>query len=209
MTHLKYGLLAALLVLAAGSVSCSERSSTAPSSLPWRETGLRFDTTDLSRAQKEIPFPIRLPTYVPNNDRSPERLPQITGTLKVYQQNSRAEVEVFYLVSLGSSATGVIRVQERNYPIVPPDPKTDPRYQYVEIAGRTAVSIVGDFSEGHGTKLYFEEGSLYFELGVYGFSQEEATTVAASLFDQDVGSIRPRAVRLSRKLSLATDARLR
>ena len=65
--------LLGVIILGAGSCSqtlpanpAPNSSDTPPKPLPWAEAYGRFYTRDLARAQEEIPFPIILPSYVPD-----------------------------------------------------------------------------------------------------------------------------------------------
>ena len=176
--------VAAATILSAG---CSYQPGsgtmgTPPTTLLWRETGARFDTKDLARAQEEIPFAIVLPSYVPGNQGDPAtQLPQITGTLRAYQRDNRVQIEVFYIAELGRDTFGVVRIRAANYPVVPGDPETNPDNQYVEIAGKTMIKTEGNFQEGPGIIFYFNQGGIYYEVGVYNFPSNDAFKVVESL----------------------------
>lgn len=150
--------------------------------LLWYETGSRFDTNDVSRAQEEIPFKIVLPTYLPDDQENTNtHLPQITGTLKEYQSDNKTEIEIFYMIYLTNDIRGIVRINEANFPIIPGDPNVDPRYSNIEIGGKLIVKTEGDFAEGPGVVFFFNQDGVYFVVGVYNFSYEESVRIIESI----------------------------
>ncbi|MGD9116722.1 MAG: hypothetical protein PVJ61_06050 [Dehalococcoidia bacterium] len=180
MTKLVKVALSALLgiiVLAIGS-SCS----TSPESLPWEESYGQFYTRDLARAQEEIPFPIVLPSYVPD-ERTDAPPPSITGPLREYQDDDRVKVEVLYFVDLGNEILGIIEIEENNYPVLPGDPELNPDLERIEVCGWEVIKVEGDFQQGPGIIYFFSQDNIYFVVGIYDFPPGEAQKVIESMLE--------------------------
>lgn len=66
----------------------------------WLEINGRFSTYNLARAQKEIPFPIIIPTYLPD-ERPQKPLPLIDGPLSKLRDDNEINVNIkcAYLVT--------------------------------------------------------------------------------------------------------------
>jgi hypothetical protein len=154
-----------------------------PEALPWEVSGGRFYTLDLARAQEEIPFPIVLPSYVPDK-RTDAPLPDITGPLKEYQTDDKVKVEILYIVDLGSEIHGIIQIEEVNYTLIPGDPELNPDLEPIEICGKEVIKTEGNYSQGPGVKFYFNQDNIYFVVGVYNFTDEEAVKIVGSILEQ-------------------------
>ena len=154
-----------------------------PETLPWEVSGGQFYTRDLARAQKEIPFPIVLPSYVPDK-RTDAPPPGITGPLREYQYNDKVKVDILYIVDLGSEILGIIDISEHNYLIIPGDPELNPDLEPIEICGKEVIKTEGDYSQGPGVVFYFSQDNIYFVVGVYNFTAEEAVKIIVSILEQ-------------------------
>ena len=163
--------------------SSSTPPATANETLPWSEAYGRFYTTDLARAQEEIPFPIILPSYVPDK-RKDAPPPGITGPLGEYQYNDEVQVDILYSVDLGDKVPGIIEISESNYPVLPPDPRLNPEFEAVEIYGKRMVKTEGDFGLGPGVAFFFSCDTIYFVVTLHNFPAEEAVKIVESIIQQ-------------------------
>ena len=154
-----------------------------PKSLPWAEMYGRFYTRDLARAQEEIPFRIILPSYVPDK-RKDAPPPGIDGPLRGYQYDDEVEIHVLYHVDLGGEVLGTIQISESNYPVLPGDPKLNPKYEAIEIRDKRLIKTEGNFSLGPGFFFFFDDSSIYFVVELYYFSYEEAIKIVESMITQ-------------------------
>ncbi|GEM_PF-5287248 len=184
MTQLARVVLLALIAVIVLSTACSGQPAASPTAepLPWGVFAGQYSTRDVVRAQQEVPFRIVLPTFIPRSNAPP--LPGITGPLRAYQEAGRAYVEIIYLVDVGGSTSGVVWIQEYNYPVRPADPKQDSRYQYVDVGGRTLIKTEGNLQLGPGVIFYFNHDNVYYEVEVSNFSYEEAVKVVESMVKQ-------------------------
>jgi hypothetical protein len=169
-----------LLIILTGCPATTQPTFPPPETLPWEEFDGQFYTRDLARAQEEIPFPIVLPSYVPDvrTDAPP---PSITGPLKEYQHENKVEIEILYIVDLGSEIHGIIQINESNYSILPGDPELNPDLEPIEICGKEVIKTEGNFSQGPGVIFFFIQESIYFYVGVYNFTSEDEVKIVESL----------------------------
>ena len=159
-------------------VSCSSL----PEPLPWAESYGRFYTRDLARAQEEIPFPIVLPSYVPDNQKDAP-LPGIDGPLRGYQHNNEVQVKIYYSVYFGGEVPGTILISEYNYPVVSLDPKLNPGYEPIEIHGKQLIKREGNYVPGPGVIFYFNHENIYYVVRIYNLPIDEALKVVESMID--------------------------
>ena len=137
----------------------------------------------MARAQKEIPFPIVLPSYVPD-ERTDAPPPDITGPLREYHYDDKVKVDILYIVDLGSEIPGIIEISESNYPVLPGDPELNPDLEPIEICGKKVIKTEGNYSQGLGVIFYFNQNEIYFVAGVYNFTAGEAVKVVESILEQ-------------------------
>ena len=168
------------LVAACRPITAPSPISLPASPLPWVESGGRFDTNDIARAQQEIPFQIVLPTYLP--DSMPVR-PDINGPLKQYQSEGQVEVDILYLLHFSNGTIGTLRLSESNYSVTAPDPKLNPGFQQTQISGHSVIETDGNFAEGPGTILYFTFDRLWFVVEAYKLPQGGAQKIVQSMLE--------------------------
>jgi hypothetical protein len=70
------------------------RSTQVETSIYWYDTGYQIVTNDISRLQKEVPFTIILPTYIPGNNTQSE-LPELTWIPEPASRNG-VELKIWY-----------------------------------------------------------------------------------------------------------------
>lgn len=165
-------ILSVILTCLIATSGCADKTR-----LPWEESYGRFYTKDIARAQKEIPFPILLPTYVPNEQKG-SSLPQVTGPLRAYQYDGEIEINILYLVNLDSGVVGTIDINESNYPVLPGDPKINPGLESMEINGEI---VIREGNPPDSIYYYFNQNSVYFVVIFYDFPSDEALKVIESM----------------------------
>ena len=134
----QYRLIFLVIIATIFSYGCNSQMN-----LAWEEFQGRFYTTDLDRAQEEIPFTILLPTYLPDNEQK-TILPSIDGPLAQFQSDNEIEVNVKYGFDLGYDWPGIILITESDFPSSLGDPELDPELERVEIEGISVVKTKDD-----------------------------------------------------------------
>lgn len=162
-------------------------------SLPFVQQLNEFQTQDLSKAQNEIPFPIYLPSYLPEEFRN-ARLPWIKGPLSRYTLPPDSEeigrpylVNVSYRTNSGYLYDGYIHIDigGRNWSI--PDPKTDSDYTSHLFNGVEIVQATGRWGlDGEATAMifYFYYGDSYYRIEIQGTPYEESIKVVESIINR-------------------------
>lgn len=151
----------------------------------WFEFNGRFSTYNLARAQKEIPFPIIIPTYLPD-ERPQKPLPLIDGPLSNPRDDNEINVNIKYSLSLGGNTIGYLIIEENNYPLIPPDPELNPDYEYIVILGKELVKREGNVGLGPGW-IYFlnlNDQGVHWYIQAYNFSADEAYKIVESMIKQ-------------------------
>ena len=138
-----------------------------------------FVTTDLARAQDEIPFNILVPTYIPGGKSAP--LLSIRGPLREFQSSGKIIIEILYVVDINQEEhSGLIVITEQDHPIDPADSQNE----IIEINGLNVVQWQGNFSLGPGFFFFFDDCGIYYVVEVYYFSYEESLKIVESLIGQ-------------------------
>jgi len=165
-----------------GLLSCGTNyGSISPDPTPtltWMQQDSYFTTNDTVKAQAEIPFPLRLPTYFPPDQKV--TLPHIQGTVDQTLQDD-IYVSIKYLLT---PSRGAIQIEERNRPIIPGDPETDPRYEYTQIGGKELIKTEGNFAMGKGVIYYFSLDGIYFRIEIDNLASEETVKIIESIIVQ-------------------------
>ena len=165
----------------------------------WVDPYGRFHTTDLDRAQREIPFPIAVAAYVPANVTA---IPHIEGPLRGTCSEDGIEVTVTYLGRDGARSDRIM-IHQHSSPYLPLDPDLNPDVSsYVEVAGRDLVRVddcltlssPGGFLSCAGFSYWWSNNDVYFSVGVWGYDESEAIKVVESVL---VGSQCPTATATS------------
>ncbi len=156
--------------------------------LPWA-TDARygiFQTRDIERAQKEIPFQIIVPSFLPAELHP---YPAIMGPLNG-QSDSELEVRISYQTV--ETLDGYIEIYEWNYRRTGGDPRLNPDLAEVQIAGQKVVqrehtfSPVGGYTRVDlpGFIFYWNTDNVYFKAAVYGYDYDTAVRVVESMIQQ-------------------------
>jgi hypothetical protein len=164
--------------------------------LPWAVlSDGRFNTRDLARAQKEVPFTIIVPSYLPANL---AKYPSIAGHIKCASPEcGNTSIVIYYPVAEGEEK-GVIlvRVTEGNDPSLAPfDPAlvldlTD--YTNMEIDGvevvirQDSVSLapVSPSISIKGWIFWWNKDGIYFEVAIYDQDWDTTTRIIESMIQQ-------------------------
>jgi hypothetical protein len=154
-------------------------SSTSENSIYWIQQDNRFMTNDVNRAQAEIPFPLKLPIFFPSNEKV--FLVQIEGPIRQIWESDKIDVSINYSLQ---PSRGAILIDECNRPILPPDPKVYPEYQYMEIGGKEVVKTEGNFLFGKGVIYYFNLDGIYFVVEIDNLSSEDSVQIIESMISQ-------------------------
>jgi hypothetical protein len=182
-------LLPAIILLCTGG--CSQKpTDTTAEPLPWIEYGGQFNTRDLDRAQEEIPFPILLPTYIPDK-RKDIPPPSIKGILKEFQIKDDVEVDILYTVDLGlevfgEEVFGTIMITESNHHISLGDTEVNPDLESIEIRNKIVVKAeyIGKYERNTEFYYSFNHEDIYYIVVIGGLTNEEAFKVVESMIKQ-------------------------
>ena len=151
--------------------------------LAWEEFQGCFYTTDLDRAQGEIPFTILLPTYLPDSEQKTIR-PSIDGPLAQFQSDNEIEVNVKYGFDLGYDLPGIILITESNYPLSLGDPELNPELERVEIEGISIIKTKEDWSPGSDAYYSFSSNNIYYVVEIHNLPNEESNKIVNSMIIQ-------------------------
>ena len=166
---IKFWLITFVLLILLTGYSCQ--------SLPWVERDELFHTIDLTRAQEEIPFTIITPDYIPMI-RGDIRYPGITGTLKEYQINGKAGIDITYFTKYDKES--FIEIEEYNFPVTSGDPEINPG---LEIVNMYNIEVVRSVSE-YDTYFCFNKDEVYYLLHFQYVPLDEAEKVLESMLKQ-------------------------
>ena len=148
----------------------------------WEENENRFNTNDLARAQKEIPFTIILPTYFPEDSR--KKIPDIEGPLSQFQQDDKIEVRIMYDLYPGDNLSGIIIIDETNYASSLGDPELNPELERKIIEGISVVKTKDDWSPGRDAYYSFNSKDIYYNVETHGITNEESFKIVESMIKQ-------------------------
>jgi hypothetical protein len=155
----------------------------------WMEYEGMFATKDFERAQKEIPFSIVLPTYLPYNQPD-NNIPDIQGPLKEFQDKEEIKVIIAYGILVNKEIKGSILIYEYNYAVSLADDENNPDfYEYnpelelVTIGNVPVVKTKDDWSID--THYYsFNSNNIYFVIETHDIPVGESTKVVESMIAQ-------------------------
>ncbi|UCH50605.1 MAG: hypothetical protein JSV54_06185 [Chloroflexota bacterium] len=153
----------------------------------WLEVEDQFYTTDLARAQDKVPFPIVLPSYIPDKGKGIP-LPSIKGPLIDSNMHTgldnKIEININYSIDLSEEAGYLIRITECNYPYTIGDPKWDSDLESIEIEGKQVVRAEFDHSLGPAIWFSFRSQNIYFVVESYNIPADEAMKIVESIIGQ-------------------------
>ena len=140
-----------------------------------------FHTSDLERAQQEIPFTIIVPTYLPDN-LDPDSPYEIGGPLNDSSENENITVWISYR----AEGEHIIEIEENSETfIMLPTSEFNPIY--LDIAGVQVLQQETYLYGGttiEGIRFDWNQGGLTFSVLVFSYSQEEAIKIVESMIEQ-------------------------
>lgn len=176
-------------IIVLGTGSCSQKitsfsNQNSPTAslelLPWIEEHGRFYTKDVARAQKEIPFTIILPKYIPSKSND-KLLPELNGPLMGYQKDNEVQIEILYVYinDKDNEVPAHIKILESNYPSLPPDPKLNPGVNVIEMRGKSV------FKEGNASDstFWFHQNKIWYVMIFRNIPDNEALKVIKSMIE--------------------------
>ena len=140
-----------------------------------------FRTSDLERAQREIPFTIIVPEYLPDN-LDPYSPYLIEGPVKGSSGNENIRVEVSYK-AYGKPEIDIIENSEKF--LMLPNPDLDP--VYLDIGG---VQVLQQEAHMYGNPiiegLHFDwnQSGRTFSVRIFEYSQDEGIKIVESMIKQ-------------------------
>lgn len=165
------------------NTSPSTPSSAANESIYWTEQEGRFYTNDLARAQAEIPFPIVLPTYIPDK-RQDTPPPGIDGPLRTGRDDNEIVVHIKYGFYLGQELLGYIMITESNYPYSLGDPEINLELERIEIEGMFVVKTKDSWSPGFDAYYSFDSNNISYIVETHNLPNEESGKIVESMLNQ-------------------------
>ncbi len=142
---------------------------------PWIEIDNRFDTSVLSRAQEQIPFPIILPNYHPENGQVIS-LPYIEGPLKQFQEENHVEIIIRFSIILSSTSSVGIMISESNYASSLGEPELNPELEKIEIVGMPVIKTRDDWSISD-VYYSFDSRNTYYNLEAHFLPNKESVKI--------------------------------
>jgi hypothetical protein len=146
----------------------------------------RFATNDLAKAQKEIPFEIVLPTYIPGKEHNRQMV--IDGPLD--SEGTTVEIRIKYDVDIGDPKAAMILITETNKNISLGDIQLDPDLEVINIAEFEVTKSKDGFSKtdtyfsfNHNDVYYLVEMSLFENNNSFKID-EESLIIVESLINQ-------------------------
>lgn len=173
-------LIIVLVMIMSGAGCVPSTPPEAPSStqtwpLIWNEFDGNFYTNDLGRAQQEIPFPILLPSYIPDRQMN-SRPPTIKGPLREHSNDKKVEVLILYQVGLGGTVPGNIWIRESTS-LFRTDVELNPGVEILTIRGHT-VRRQGSLNN---PSYIFNYNTLGIDVEFEGFPIDETMKVVESM----------------------------
>lgn len=141
----------------------------------------------IDRAQKDTPFRIVVPSYLPSNLFPRYIAPPMKGA------DGGIESGLVLIYGAGGDDTeGLIEIHEWGYPVGPPDPKLNTDYQSFLIQDTEVVRtrhnkgfLTSDGPVNHpGYLFYWNQNEVYFEVGIYHYDYAEAIKVIESMIQE-------------------------
>lgn len=186
VVKLSRGICMIMILSAIYLLGCGSESQDLP--LRVGESG-RFYTQDINKAQKEIPFQIVVPSYLPANLPT---LPDIVGVSQQTVSGSPGEGRSTLGLRYGAgnkNMEGLIEIHEWDFPVVPLDPNLNEGYVTILIREIEVVQVehiktqlASDGTIDHpGFVFSWNQNSVYFEARIYHYDYDEAVKIVASM----------------------------
>jgi hypothetical protein len=144
-----------------------------PAGTPDRtEVQRRFATNDLAKAQKEIPFEIILPTYIPGKEHNRQMV--IDGPLDT--EGTSVEIRIKYDVDIGDPKTAMILIIETNRHRSLGDVELEPDLEVINLAGFEVTKSKDDLSETD-TYFSFNQDGIFYLIEMHLFDNENSFNI--------------------------------
>jgi hypothetical protein len=170
--------LTGLLVLATLFLGCGP--GTAVQSTWFRDPNGHFNTNDVKLAQKEIPFTIVVPSYVPDILGTDYSF-VITGPFENGYYKS-VEVRITYT----KDDRYIFIVEQNNYRVMGPIEELDPVYH--DISGTRVLQeisgMAGSSGITEGLGFYWNPDDLTFEVQIFNIPEEDGVKIVESMIQQ-------------------------
>jgi hypothetical protein len=154
---------------------------------PWIEIDNRFDTSDLARAQEQIPFPIILPNYH-SDSKQKISLPYIEGPLKQFQEDNNVEIIIrFGIISTPNVA--VMISESNNNTSSLGEPELDPELEKIEIEGMSVLKTRDNWSMSD-VYYSFNSKNIYYNLEAHFIPNEECREIVQSIVESIIAQIK-------------------
>ena len=164
--------------------SCNPSSTTTNEDLFWMEHEGYFYTTDLDRAQENIPFTILLPEYMPGGGQNIP-IPQIDGPLKESQDDIEGvEINIEYAINIGDDLPALIIIHECNSSCGIGEPEVDPELEQVMIKGIQVIKTKDEWSPGTDTYYSFNANNIYYVIEMHNLPDDESFMIVESMIIQ-------------------------
>jgi hypothetical protein len=157
-------------------------STTLNETVQWMEYQGRFYTKDLERAQKEIPFNILLPTYLPNMKQN-TYLPDIDGPLCQSQMDG-VTVNIIYKLNPGHGNPEILIIHESDNSMSLGELEVNPDLEQVEIQGISVVKTKDNWSPDTDVYFSFNSQSIFYIVETHYVSNEESYKIVESMIRQ-------------------------
>lgn len=145
----------------------------------FRDPQGHFHTNDIERAQKEIPFTIILPQYLP--EYMDPNLFKIVGPFRDAYLDG-IEIEIEYI-----TGDNLIYISEQNVRLImEPNEELDP--MYLDISGtmvlRQETGMAGSSGITEGLRFDWNQDGITFAVRVFSISEEEGLKIVESMVTQ-------------------------
>jgi hypothetical protein len=156
-------------------------SNTSNTTLPWIEYQGHYYTKNLEKAQRETPFPILLPSYLPNMEHK-VYLPDIDGPLKQNQKGG-IEINITYNLKLGSKP-GILIIHESTNSSSLGDVDLNPDLEQIKIQGISVVKTRDDWSPDTDAYYSFNSNNIYYTVETHYLQNDESNKIVESMIKQ-------------------------
>jgi len=156
----------------------------------WTVFENRFYTSDLARAQQEIPFPILMPNYQPENNEMIS-LPYISGPLKQFQEDNNVKIKIQFGIGLNLDSTqyAAVLIFESNCSSSLGDPELSPKLERIEIEGIPVVKTKDDWSVSD-AYYSFNSNNIFYKVEAHLLPNESVKKMVFKIVESMVKQLK-------------------